>query len=271
MYNVRSYWFEWVESRMSATMKRESSPGRGRTARPWWRRPWMAPLFLGITGFLAYSVPPYLTLDPSLTDLEGPEGSAIFYPLLVIHVLTGTVAMVTCCFQIWPWFRKRYRRGHRITGWVYVLVGVLPAGVTAVYIGLYTPFGPATMVGNILIALLWLFVTMRGFQAARGRRLDEHRRWMIRSFVLTMSIIVSRIFAVPAIISLAPHVDSIYAGSEELMLQSATSINVWLSLAFSLVISQWWLERGGRPRRVSGARAADRGVTPSTTLPSDRA
>ncbi|QVQ49983.1 DUF2306 domain-containing protein [Spiractinospora alimapuensis] len=159
---------------------------------------------------------------------------------------------MTCCFQIWPWFRRRHRRGHRITGRVYVLAGVVPAGVTAVYIGLHTPFGPSTMVGNIVIALLWLFVTLRGFLAARARRFDEHRRWMIRSFVLTMSIIVSRIFAIPAIISLAQVVDTVYAGSDELMLQSATSINIWLSLAFSLVISQWWLERdGGRRRRAA--------------------
>ena len=43
-----------------------------------------------------------------------------------------------------------------------------------------------------------------GLRMARQRRLVEHRRWMIRSFALTMSIITNRVWAVIATIVLMP-------------------------------------------------------------------
>jgi uncharacterized membrane protein YozB (DUF420 family) len=221
----------------------------------WWRRPWIGPLFLMATVFLVLSVPRYLTLDPSLSRLEPPEGDPIYYPLLVAHVVFGSVAMITCCFQIWPWFRRRYRRVHRITGRVYVIGGAVPAGICALYVGWNTPFGPSVQVGNLVGAALWLIVTIVGWRMARQRRYGEHRKWMIRSFALTMMIVLSRVLTVPAVIGLSAQVDTTFGGSEELMLHSATSISIWLSLITSLLLAEWWLER-----KVSRARPARAGT-----------
>jgi hypothetical protein len=79
-------------------------------------------------------------------------------------------------------------------------------------------------VSAALVATLWLAFTVNGLRMARRRRFGEHRVSMIRSFALTMSIIVSRFISVPAIIALAPQVDTTFGGSEDLMLHSATSI-----------------------------------------------
>ena len=197
-------------------------------------------------AFLAVSVPRYLTLDPALSRLEPPEGNHLYYPLLVAHVLFGTVAMVTACFQIWPRFRRLHRRGHRLTGRIYVLGGALPGGLTGLYIGWHTPFGPSARVANLVVAALWLTVTIIGFRMARQRRYAEHRTWMTRSFALTMSIVMSRVLVTVAVISLTPQVNSQFGGSEELMLQSATSIGVWSSLVAAWLLAEWTIERGGR-------------------------
>ncbi|PSL55796.1 putative membrane protein DUF2306 [Saccharothrix carnea] len=224
-----------------------------RRAPAWWRRPWIVPLLLVVAAFLAFSVPPYLTFDPSLSRLEPPEGDGLYYPLLVAHVLFGAVAMTTACFQIWPAFRAQHPRGHRITGRIYVFGGVLPAALLGFYIGWHTAAGPSVRVANLVGSALWLAVTIAGLRMARRRRYGEHRRWMSRSFALTMSIVLSRIINVVATIALMPQVDTTYRGSVELVQYSAASIGPWLSPLLLLLLTDWLLERrkpaAGRVRR----------------------
>ena len=232
-----------------------SPTARARQEVVWWRRPWIVPLMLVVAAFLAFSVPPYLTFDPAHSRLTPPEGNDLYYPLLVAHVLCGTVAMATACFQVWPAFRARHRAGHRITGRIYVYAGALPAGVLGLYIGWYTSAGPSVLVANLVGSALWLLVTVNGLRLALRRRYDEHRRWMSRSFALAMSIALSRVINVPAMIVLTPQVDSAFGGNEDLMRNTATSIGVWLSPLLLLLLTDWVLERR-RPRRPARERVA---------------
>ncbi|TWD80108.1 putative membrane protein DUF2306 [Kribbella amoyensis] len=239
---------------MTSTLDAPPPPTRSRPQRVWWRRPWIAPLMLAAAAFLAFSVPPYLTFDPANSRLEPPPGNDLYYPLLVAHVLFGTVAMTTACFQVWPAFRAKYRRGHRITGRIYVFAGVLPAGVLGLYIGWYTAAGPSVRVANLAGSALWLIVTVAGLRMARQRRYDEHRRWMSRSFALAMSIAFSRVINIASMIALTPRVDSTFGGNEELMRQTATSIGVWLSPLLLLMFADYLLDR----RKYGARRPAGR-------------
>ncbi|WP_027942490.1 DUF2306 domain-containing protein [Amycolatopsis taiwanensis] len=230
----------------TTNLPRTPTPRREET---WWRRPWMAPLALVVVAFLGFSVPPYLSFDPSQSRLAPPPGNGLYYPLLVAHVLFGTIAMTTACFQIWPAFRARHRRGHRITGRIYVFAGALPAGVLGLYIGWYTAGGPSVRVANLVGSALWLFVTITGLRMAQQRRYRDHRKWMSRSFALAMSIVLSRVINVVATIVLMPQLDTTFQGSKELMTYSSASIGVWLSPFALWVLADWLLERPRRPRR----------------------
>ncbi|MCG8921856.1 DUF2306 domain-containing protein [Lentzea sp. CC55] len=236
-----------------------TAPPRRKT---WWRRPWIAPLMMVVAAFLAFSVPPYLTFDPAHSRLEPPPGNDLYYPLLVAHVLCGTVAMATACFQVWPAFRARHRTGHRITGRVYVYAGALPAGVLGLYVGWHTTAGPSVLVANLVGSALWVVTTATGLWMARRRRYDEHRRWMSRSFALAMSIALSRVINVPAMIVLTPQVDTAFGGNEVLMRNTATSIGVWLSPLLLLLLTDWVLER----RKPGARRAAPRGAAAGVRL-----
>ncbi|WP_196443153.1 DUF2306 domain-containing protein [Planomonospora sp. ID67723] len=229
--------------------------GRMEAVRPgvprvrWWRRPWVAPLAVVAFAFLAFSLPPYLSLDPSLSRVPPPEGFAAYHPLLVAHILFGAVAMITCCLQIWPWFRQRHPAVHRLAGRVYVLGGVLPAGALGLVIGAFSPFGPMARVSNVILAALWLAFTVAGFRTARQRRFTDHRRWMIRSFALTMSIITNRIWGAIAAIILVPQLDTAFGGSETALVQAIAGLATWLGWTTSLLLAEWWLERGDAARR----------------------
>lgn len=85
------------------------------------------PAFL-VIAFLAFSLPPYLALDPARSRVPPPPGAPGYYAVLVLHVMFGSIALVCVVFQIWPWFRGRHRTAHRRIGRTYVLAGVLPQG-----------------------------------------------------------------------------------------------------------------------------------------------
>src|ERR671937_811220 len=84
-----------------------------------WRRPWIGPLMFVAIAFVVGSVPRYLTLDPQRSLVPQPDGYPFHYPLLVAHVCFGSIAMLTCGFQVWPWFRRRFPAAHRQSGRIY--------------------------------------------------------------------------------------------------------------------------------------------------------
>lgn len=219
------------------------------------KRWWIAPLMVLTVAFLAFSLPPYLGLDPAKSRLPLQEGAAWHYPLLVAHIGFGTVALVTCCFQVWPWFRGRYPRIHRFMGRTYVLAGVLPAGLLGIVVGAAAVVpGFVGKAGNITLAVVWLVFTGFGFMAAMRRRHAEHRRWMIRSFALTTSIVMNRLWGIGLIIGLTPVLDSQFGGDMEALIKTAAEASIWLSWVVNLLIAEWWLERGRNPRRATASR-----------------
>ncbi|MGH8791938.1 MAG: DUF2306 domain-containing protein [Stackebrandtia sp.] len=215
----------------------------------WWRRPWVAPLALGALIFLAFSLPPYLTLDPERTRVPAPDGFSAHYGLLVVHIMFGTVALVTTCLQVWPWLRRHKPAAHRMSGRIYVFGGVLPAAVLSLPIGALSLAGPITRVSSVLLAVLWLGTTIAGYRMARQRRFREHRRWMIRSFALTTSIVMNRVWQWAVDSAMSPFLETTFAGNEAWMAESVNGTAAWLSWTVNLMIAEWWLDRQKRPQR----------------------
>ena len=195
--------------------------------------------------FVAFSLPPYLSLDARQSRVPQPDNFAAHYPILVAHVIFGSIALLTACLQVWPWLRQRYPRVHRIIGRVYVFGGVLPAGILGLTIGAYSPFGPFARVSNVLLALLWLVFTTTGYRMARQRRHAEHRRWMVRSFALTASIITNRLWAVIGFLVLSPQLDTLFGGNEKMLMWTIAGLATWLGWVIPLLVAEWWLEREG--------------------------
>ncbi|SDJ88119.1 Uncharacterized membrane protein [Lentzea albidocapillata subsp. violacea] len=214
----------------------------------WLRKPWVGPLAFVVVAFVAFSLPPYLTGDRLQARVQSDWGP--HFPLLVVHVVCASIAIITCVVQIWPWFRGRFPVWHRRIGRVYVFAGVLPAGLSGLVIGWMTPFGPVAQVSNVLLAVLWLAFTGLAWRAARRRQFRDHRKWMIRSFVLTVSIITNRIWGAVAFLLLADRVP------EAELPHTIAGIATWTGWTIPLLLSQWWLERKPRRRAAVEQREA---------------
>ncbi|MFI6500383.1 DUF2306 domain-containing protein [Nonomuraea typhae] len=213
------------------------------SSRQWWRHPWLALLAALVAGFLIFSVPPYLTLRPELSRIPAPPAYPWYYSVLAGHVWFASVAMVASCLQIWPWLRNRHHRVHRWTGRVYVFCGALPAGVLGLAIAFISPTGLPVRVSNVVLASLWLAVTVIGYRRARQRRYGEHREWMVRGFALTMSILATRVVGLAWVLALLPELDTTYGGSVEALTKAASAAagpTGWLAC---LLAAEWHLRR----------------------------
>jgi uncharacterized membrane protein len=172
-----------------------------------------------------------------------PEEHPWYFPVLVAHVATSSIALIACIPQVWPWFRRRYSRLHRYFGRVYVFAGVLPAVLSALALIMFWPFSVVSEVGHVFVAMIWASITTYGFVLARQGRTADHRRWMLRSFALTVSVLLGMILSVPINMLLRMQLDTRLEGSEDILRQMSLSTENWLAFAVSFVAVEFWLER----------------------------
>lgn len=207
-------------------------------------------MWIVVLAFLVFSVPPYASLDPTRARVPAPDGFEAHYAFLAGHVLFATVALLATCVQVWPWFRQRYPVAHRRIGRVYVFGGVLPAGVCGFVLGVTSPFGLPAKASSMLLATLWIAFTVTGLLMARQRRFADHRRWMLRSFALTASIITNRVWAGVLVALLLPQLETTFNGDLQQLIAATGGVTTWLGWTIPLLIAEWWIVERGRGRQI---------------------
>ncbi|MDT7663196.1 MAG: hypothetical protein QOD04_2752 [Pseudonocardiales bacterium] len=214
---------------------------RGRTSR---QRAWLPPLIVLSVLFLIFSLPPYLGFDPAKSRLPTRADYPLHYPLLVGHIMFGSVALLAGCLQVWPWLRGRFPRVHRWSGRLYLFGGVFPAGVLVLGVAPVSSTGFTSAVGNTTLAVLWLGTAAAGYRAARQRRFADHRTWMVRNFALTLSIVFNRVWLILFLILIdVPSVAGLFGGDETTRIQTAAAASVWLSWVANLLFAEWYVLR----------------------------
>jgi uncharacterized membrane protein YozB (DUF420 family) len=207
-------------------------------------------LVLLTAAFVAFSLPPYLTLDPAQARLQPMPSFPGYYPLLVTHIFLGSVVLLAACLQVWPWLRQNHPLVHRTSGRIYV-AAALPASLCVIVIAPMGLHGASQQVANTILAFLWFATTVAGFRAVRQARYLDHRRWMLRSFALSFSIIANRLWLM---VLFAVFVPEMYAGGDvdPVVLDQAVGASAWISWVANLLIVQWWLDRHPRPAELVG-------------------
>ena len=159
---------------------------------------------------------------------------------LLLHMAGGTAALFAGPFQLWSGLRTRHRLIHRWTGRIYV-AGVVLGGASAFYLSFFSQprsFGVA-LFG---LGVAWWVTVGTAFMAIRRRRIEAHKAWMIRGYVVTSSFITFRMLIESPLWS--------FAG------QSRLAVVLWLSWVVPLAVAEFLL-RSGRSKMP----------TPSTYVP----
>jgi hypothetical protein len=159
------------------------------------RTPWglagvlLAVVAIGVVFWVAAAFP-YLALDRAHFGLAGDALWPRRYPLLV-HIGGGTLALFVGPLQLWLGATRRALHWHRTLGNLY-LVGVALGAGSAYYLALTTPGGAVYASGLFGLALAWTITTGMAYLAIRRRHFDQHREWMIRSYVVTLAFVLFR-------------------------------------------------------------------------------
>ncbi|WPP49371.1 DUF2306 domain-containing protein [Catalinimonas niigatensis] len=109
------------------------------------------------------------------------------------HVGLGGIALLSGWSQFFKSIRNKYLKLHRGLGTVYGLA-VLLSGLSSLYIAYYTAGGIVAILGFEALGILWLFTTLKAYQAIKAKKLDAHENWMIRSYALTFAAVTLRLW-----------------------------------------------------------------------------
>jgi hypothetical protein len=134
------------------------------------------------------------------------------FPLVFVHMFTGTIMLFIGAANLYVGATRRHSQHHKLLGYLYLTGGTVGAA-TALVLALAGPhnrsnpdftidLSATSDVGFALASLAsaWLAAAAMGYRAARNRRFDSHRAWMIRSYVLTWSFVSCRLIGkVPAL------------------------------------------------------------------------
>jgi uncharacterized membrane protein len=146
------------------------------------------------------------------------------------HFAVGGLVLAIGPFQFLPVLRTRWPSVHRWIGRVYV-AGCLFSGVAALILATNTNAGPIAQTGFTLLAVYWLISTTMAFLKARSRDFAEHRKWMVRSYALTLAAVTLRIYLPVSMMGF---------GLDFLDVYPAISFACWVPNA---IIAEWLLKQ----------------------------
>jgi uncharacterized membrane protein len=116
-----------------------------------------------------------------------------FYGWLLVHAAGAATALLIGPLQFMARLRQSRPRVHRVTGVVYVGACVA-GGLSALPLAIGTSAGPFASAGFIVLAAAWIGTTVMAVARIRVGEIAAHRRWMMRSFALTLAAVTLRIY-----------------------------------------------------------------------------
>lgn len=147
-----------------------------------------------LIGTLAYQALHFWARGPLHYLLDHTERSfGDYWPRrwwLLLHIGGATLALFMGPFQLWSGLRSRHLAIHRLTGLLYV-AGVGLGGAAGFYMSFFTQprdFG----VSLFMLAFAWWLTVGMAFLAIKRRRIEAHKEWMIRGYVVTFAFVAFR-------------------------------------------------------------------------------
>jgi uncharacterized membrane protein len=142
--------------------------------------------------FLVVFYKDFHLIHPSAVETEHYRS---FKWWLVPHGITGALALFLGPLQFSKKLRQRHLNFHRLAGRTYV-VGVAiaaPLGVYIEYVKYANGVGSLRLViATLGFATLFMVTTGVGFIKIKQRAVQQHRRWMTRSFAVALIFLETR-------------------------------------------------------------------------------
>lgn len=109
------------------------------------------------------------------------------------HLIAGPSSLIFGAVLTSEQFRKSATRWHRRLGRIQAACILLLLTPSGLWMACYAATGVIAATGLGSLAIVTAACVVQGWKAALGRRFVDHRRWMLRTFVLLCSAVVIRI------------------------------------------------------------------------------
>jgi uncharacterized membrane protein len=152
---------------------------------------------------------------------------AIFY----VHVYAAIFCLFAGFTQFSAQLLRKYKKIHRLIGYLYVVTVIGFAAPSGIYIGYYANGGLFSQISFMLLGLLWIFFTTKALIAIKHKRIALHNQMMRRSFALAFSAITLRLWKVILVYLFQPAPMDVY------------QIVAWLGWIPNLLLIEYWIRK----------------------------
>jgi uncharacterized membrane protein len=146
---------------------------------------------------------------------------------LIGHVSGGLIAITIGPFQFWKTFRNKYLKVHRWLGRIY-LIAILIGTICSTYLAWTSALAAhwTWAISLQALSLAWICTAAMAYRAIMKRRIQQHKEWMIKSYVLTFSFVCFRwLVDLPFVVELGSFIER------------APTV-IWISLIMPLFITE---------------------------------
>ena len=126
------------------------------------------------------------------------------------HVYTGMFILLSGMLQFPVYIRKHFPAVHKWAGRVYAFGIIAIAGPAGFVMGYYGNGGWVSQWAFCILAVLWVVFTWKAVADARAYRFADHKKWMYRSYALTLSAISLRAWKWLLVLLFAPAPMDVY-------------------------------------------------------------
>lgn len=155
---------------------------------------------VGLSAFTATNVFLTITSVKWMTEMiAAPVFPSIIASniFLLVHVVLAVPCILTGPFLFMDRFRDSPRAWiHRWLGYTYV-VPVLISAVVGLVLAVYNTHGPLAKAGFSTLAVVWFSTTAIALRFALKRDWVRHRRWMLRSYAISLAVVTVRFIPPP--------------------------------------------------------------------------
>jgi hypothetical protein len=151
---------------------------------------------------------------------------------LVCHISGGILALILGPFQFVAILREKFSRPSKVAEYIY-LTGIIISSICSMYLAWKMGFKIhwTWALSSQTLALVWIVTALMTFRALLKKRMQQHKEWMIRSYLVTLVFIAFRwIVFLPAMAKL---------GNYPQIAPIVMYITLFIPLFIADIIFQW--------------------------------
>jgi uncharacterized membrane protein len=153
---------------------------------------------------------------------------------LLPHGVTGALALFLGPLQFSRRLRQHHLHRHRLIGRIYVcgVAVAAPVGIVIEAIKYVNGAAPLRLlIGSTGFGILFALTTVVGFSLARRKRIQQHKRWMTRSYA------IATVFLQTRCVEQVPWLSRLLDAPGE-FLQAHFVSTLWMHIALSLLAAE---------------------------------